>query len=192
VKEQFLIISILLTLIAIVPYVTDIIKGATKPNLVSWITWTILASVVCVAQWMGGQPIAAVFSGSVAIETLSVVLLGLRHGYVRYTSLDVACQVGAGVGLALWWMFDSAAVAVAAMVAIDLAGAIPTIRHAWLSPAEETWSTYALSGVGAIFGFFALTRFNWISVPYVLYVVLINIVFVWVIKFSRHRTNAPI
>ena len=43
VRQDFLIASILLTLVAIVPYVSDIMKGTTKPNLVSWMTWTMLA-----------------------------------------------------------------------------------------------------------------------------------------------------
>ena len=146
--------------------------------------------IVTVAQWYGGQPVAAAFSGSVCIETLCVVLLGLRHGYVKYTPFDVFCQIGAAVGLVLWWIFNSAAVAVAAMVAIDFIGALPTIRHAWLSPAEETFSTYALSGAGAVFGLCALSTYNWVDVPYVLYVVIINVVFVAVILVSRARATA--
>lgn len=173
-KTFFLVLSVVFTLTCIAPYARDILKERTKPNLVSWTTWTLLTSVATLAAWSAGERAAAIFTGSAALETLLIVLLGLSRGYVKYTVFDIVCQLGALAGFILWWIFNSPAVAVVASVGIDLVGALPTVHHAWLKPNEETVSTYALAAVGGFFALLALTSYNWTSLPYAVYVVVIN------------------
>ncbi len=108
------------------------------------------------------------------LETLSVVMLGLRHGYVKYTWFDIGCQLAAVVGIILWQICNSPAIGVVAAVTIDFIGALPTFRHAWLEPGEETWLTYGLSCLGSVFALGALTDYNWISMPYAVYLVVVN------------------
>lgn len=174
-KIGFLIISVILTVTAVLPYIKDILKGSTRPNLVSWITWTLLTIVATAAAWAAGERIAALFTASVALETLTIVILGIKKGYVKYTPFDVICQIGALLGFLLWWLFNSPAIAVVASVVIDLIGSLPTIRHAWRNPEEETLFTYELSSLGSFFALLALSTYNWVSLPYVLYVIGINI-----------------
>lgn len=188
-KTTFLVLSVIFTLICIIPYARDILKGQTKPNLVSWITWTILTSVATVAAWSAGEHTAAIFTGSAAIETLAVVLLGLHRGYVTYAPFDVACQLGAITGFVLWWVFNSPAVAVVAAVIIDLIGALPTVRHAWINPQEETSLTYALAAVGGAFALLALGSYTWTNLPYAVYVVAINAVTVIAIALSPRQMH---
>lgn len=186
-KAVFLALAVLVTVLAVLPYLRDILAGRTKPNLVSWITWTLLTGVATVAEIAAGEYVAAIFTGAAVLETLSVVVLGLRRGFVKYTPFDVACQTGAIVGFILWWLFNSPAVAVLAAVAIDLIGALPTVRHSWLAPFEETWMTYALSGLGGVFALLALSTYNWTSLPYAIYIVLINILMTATIIVSSRR-----
>jgi hypothetical protein len=94
------------------------------------------------------------------IETAAVVILGLRYGFVTYTRLTFNCQIAAVVGLILWQIFNSSGIAVFANVSIDLIGALPTFRHSWQKPFEETWSAYALSGVGGFEALFAIESYN--------------------------------
>jgi hypothetical protein len=185
-KSFFLAISVLVTLVAVLPYLKDIVKGTTKPNLVSWITWTLLTGVATIAELVAGEQVAAIFTGAACLETLAVVLFGLNKGFVKYTAFDVWCQIGALTGFVLWWLFNSPAVAVMAAVTIDLIGALPTVRHSWLAPGEETWQTYALSGLGGFFALLALTTYNWTSLPYAVYIVLINVLMTLVIIGRKH------
>ena len=183
----FLIISAILTVAAVVPYILDIRKGLTKPNLVSWITWTLLTGIATAAQISAGELVAATFSGSAVLGTALVVIFGLRHGYVKYARFDVVCQIAAVVGIILWQLFDSPAIGVIAAVTIDFIGALPTIRHAWNKPGEETWQTFGIAGVGGIFGIAALTTFNLVTLPYAIYIILINFSFVAIILKQRKR-----
>jgi hypothetical protein len=61
-----------------------------------------------------------------------------------------------------------------ASVTIDFIGAIPTIRHSWIAPGEETWPTYAMAGIGGGLAILALNSYNATSLTYAVYIVLIN------------------
>jgi hypothetical protein len=159
-KILFLVFATVITVGAVLPYVRDILKGTTKPNIVSWITWTMITGIATAAEIAGHQYVTAIFTAAAMLETASVVAFGLRYGYVKYTRFDVVCQIGAIVGLILWQLFNSPSIGVVASVIIDFIGVLPTVRHSWHRPNEETWSTFALSAVGGVFGVLALTSYN--------------------------------
>jgi hypothetical protein len=190
-KIFFLILATAITLVSVIPYLRDILKGTTKPNLVSWITWTLLTGIATAAQISAHEYVAAIFTGSATIETTAVVVFGLRHGFVKYSRFDVVCQLAAIVGIILWQIYNSPALAVIASVTIDFIGALPTIRHSWLKPHEETWSAFALAALGAVFGILALSTYNWVSLPYAVYIVGANLLIVSIIILrTRNMKNA--
>jgi hypothetical protein len=106
----------------------------------------------------------------------------------KYTPFDAASQVGALFGFVAWWLFDDPLAAVVLVVVIDLLACLPTFEHSWLRPLEETWPTFALSGLGGFFALLALESYNWSSVTYPAYIVAINVALVAVIV-SRRRVH---
>jgi len=180
-KDIFLVLAGVITIASVVPYIRDIISGHTKPDIVSWITWTLLTGIATIAEIADGEYRTAIFTGTAVIETLSIVVLGIKYGHTKYTMFDVICQIGALFGFVLWAIFNSPAAAVIFSATIDFIGALPTVRHSWLKPNEETWITYAMAGAGGVFAIFALTAYNWSSLTYAVYIVLINAVFTFVI-----------
>lgn len=184
-KTLFLVLATVVTVGSVVPYLRDILKGTTRPNIVSWITWTLLTGIATAAEIAAHEYATAIFTGAAAVETGLVVVLGLRHGYVKYTSFDVVCQIAAIVGIILWQVFNSPVIGVVGAVAIDFVGALPTFRHSWLDPSEETWQTYALAGLGGAFAVAALTDYNWISLPYAVYIIAVNVVLSGIIVKRR-------
>ena len=97
------------------------------------------------------------------------------------------CQVGALAGLVLWLVFNSPSVAVIATVTIDAIGVIPTFKHSWLKPHEETWSTFALSSLGGFCTVLAVDQWVVTAVAYPLYIVIANLFLAVVIFWSPHR-----
>lgn len=191
-KEIFLVLATVITVAGVIPYCIDILKEKTKPNLVSWITWTLLTLIATAAALSAEEYVAAIFTGAAAIETGLVVVLGLfKRSYVKYSLFDVICQISALIGIVLWQIFDSPGIAVVATVVIDLIGALPTIRHSYQKPDEETWITFALAGLGGVFGVLALETYNLINLPYALYIVMINVITVAVILLSKKRKRSP-
>jgi hypothetical protein len=187
-KNVFLIVSVVLTLGSVIPYMIDTVRRKTKPNIVSWMTWSLLTGIATAAAISAGEIVAAVYTGVATLGTFVVVLLGVKYGHFRYTRFDVACQAAAVVGIVIWQIFNSPGLGVVAAVTVDFVGALPTLRHAWLKPSEETWQTYAIGAVGGLFAVLALSTYNWVNTPYAAYIVLANTVLP-VIIISRRRAG---
>lgn len=169
-KDVLLFVSGLLSLISIFPYARDILKGQTRPNITTWLTWTILSGIATAAQIAAHEYRSAVFSGAITFQVFVIVLLGLKYGYAKYSKFDWVCQISALVGLLLWWLLNSPLIALIAAVVIDLIGALPTVRHSLLKPQEETASSYVLATVSALFAILALTNYSVTSLLYVSYI----------------------
>ena len=186
-KTAIIVLSSIITVASVIPYLIGIVRGKTKPRIVSWFTWTLLTGIACAASFADGQIPAAILMLCASIETALIVVLGFKHGDRKFEKLDIVCQIAALAGLGLWWIFDSPALAVWAAVIIDLIGAVPTIKHSWQKPHEETWITFALAAVGG--GLTLLIAGEWkaTAVAYPLYILVINVVLAAIILFSPHR-----
>lgn len=185
----FIIISSILTVAAVIPYIRDILRRKTKPRVVSWFTWSLLGGISAAASFAAHQYPAAILSTFSGIECLTIVILGFKNGDKHFELFDVGCQIGAFVGLILWWIYNSPAIAIVAAILIDFIAGLPTLRHAWRRPNEETWTTYALSGLGAAFTLAAVNDYMITSAANPIYLVLINATFTAVILFRRKQTG---
>lgn len=170
--------SSVLALAATIPYVRDIVRGRTKPRLVSWLVWSVLLGISSAAAFATRQLPAGVLSLCDALACALVVLLGYKHGHRTLGRLDVACLLGAGMALGLWGLVKSAAVAVVVVVVTDFLGAIPTFRHSWLRPYEETWMAFALSGLSGAVTLLAANFAVLTAIVYPLYILVANFIIV--------------
>jgi hypothetical protein len=132
------------------------------------------------------------------IGTGLTLMLGLKYGTAKFTRLDIFCQIGAVVGLVLWWYFDSPSVGIVAVVTIDFIAAVPTLYHSWLKPQEETWQTFLVLVVASTLTITVLNQFSIASLSYPVYLLFINLAVVAVvvsrrlnkgIKLSRRTTH---
>lgn len=172
---------------SLVPYIIDIIKKRTKPNVVSWFTWTILSSIATAAAFAAHEPKTAGLALAYAIMTILVVVLSFKYGKAKFTLFDGFCQLGAVAGLALWLIFNSPTIALVAVVVIDFIGVLPTIRHSWADPAEETWQSFAIGTLAEILILISLTTFNINSLLYPIYLVLADGAVAVVVIYRRKQ-----
>lgn len=191
--DEFLaIIAALLAALSTIPYLIDIVRGKTKPNIVSWFTWTMLTIISGSAALAADEPKTALLLYGNSVCTGLVVIFGLRYGYVRFTRFDVLCQVGALFGLAFWLAFNSPVIGIIIPIIIDFIGLMPTLRHAWHKPGEETWQTFAIGTVASTLTVVALTRYNVVSLLFPLYIILANSVIVSTVIYRRKRQGLPL
>lgn len=149
IRAAVLAVSAALTLCAAIPYIRDILRGTTRPRVASWAVWASATGIGAAAALSRGQWLAGLFLGACAAEDAAVAVLGWRHGDRGIGWLDGACAAGAAAGLVLLVLVRAPVQAAAAAVAVDLAAGIPTVRHAWAAPHEETWSEFAWCGLAA-------------------------------------------
>lgn len=170
-KEVFAILGAVIVLFCTLPYVIDVVKRKTRPNIVTWTIWTVLIGIGAAALFASHDYNAAWLLVGDAIATLAVVIVGLRYGTAKLDRFDIICLIGALVGVALWLVFNSPIIAIVATIVIDLIGTIPMVRHSYHHPEEETYITFALGIVATIFTLSSLSdyRFSaWIYPAYLL------------------------
>ena len=173
-KEALAIIGALLILGSPLPYIIDIVKGKTKPNIVTWFTWSLLTGIAAAALFAEGQPRAGQLLVADTAGTLAIVLFGLRHGIAKLDWIDGLLQLGAIVGLVLWLVFNSPMIAIVMTITVDLLATIPTLRHSWSEPDEETTITFVLCAVAALLTLLSLKTYDVSGWIYPVYLLLNN------------------
>lgn len=184
-KTALSIIAGLIATFSTVPYLIDIVKRKTKPNIVSWFTWTLLTAIATAAAFASHAPRAAILTLGSSICTFLVVALGLKYGIAKLSLFDGLCQAGAVVGLILWLIFNSPAIALAFSIVIDFIAALPTIRHSWLKPAEETWQTFMFGVVASIITLVSLSEYTFANLAFPAYLLFGNGLLVATVTYRR-------
>lgn len=173
-QNLLLTISATLMLVAVVPYLIDVVRKKTKPRIVTWTIWTVLMAIAGFAALDAGATASAVVSFTSAFTTSLVVILGYKNSDKTFTKLDIFSFSGALVGLGLWWAFNSPLIAIVMSVLVDLIGAIPTVWHAYKKPQEETASSYVLYSLSAMVALFAIPEFSIAAVLVPVYLMIID------------------
>lgn len=177
------IIAGLIAVLATLPYIFDTVKNKTHPNIITWFTWTLLNGITALAAFSGGATQTAIFATGGALCTGAVTVAGLKHGIKKYNSFDITCQILAIIGVILWRISNNPSVAISFNIAADMIGVLPTYRHAWQLPHQETWQTFFYGVISSLIGILSVEKFNYLSVAYPAYLLLSDMSLVIVIKY---------
>jgi len=188
-KDVLSVVAAIIMLLSTIPYIVDIVKGKTKPNIVTWFVWSVLIGIGAAALFAENQVPAALLLLGDGIATFAVVLFGLKHGKAKLDAFDAGCFIGAIVGLILWLIFDSPMIAVVATIVIDLIGTMPTIRHSWFHPEEETVITFALGVIATTLTLISLPSYEFAAWIYPAYLLLSNGLLVVTIQHGHDLAN---
>jgi hypothetical protein len=178
-------LSGVVSLAGVIPYLLATYKGTTRPNVVTWFTWTLLNIINTAAACSDGAWQTALYAGAATIGTGLIVIFGLRHGVKKYTTFDIACQVIALLGIPLWLTTAQPALAIGLLLIVDFAGGLPTLRHAWQAPHEETWQTFVASLVAGVLILISLERYDFIAIALPLYIFLFDLAIIITIFYRR-------
>lgn len=186
-REVIAIVGGLIVLAGMVPYIIDTIKGKTKPNVVSWSTWTLLTAIATFAALSEGALTTAILSASSALATLSVAVLGFKRGLKHYTFFDGACQIAALIGVILWQITKQPELAVAIVVTTDLIAALPTFRHAWREPSAETWQAFAAGELGSVLVLATVQQISFVALAYPIWLTVANTITLVIIMYRKPK-----
>jgi hypothetical protein len=186
-RADLVFIAGIITLISPLPYIHDSLQGKTHPNLVTWSTWTLINGIYAATAWSTGARQTAIFMSAATLATFAILLSGIKYGLKRYTRFDVYCQAAALLGLVLWQVTNSPAIAVVFNLAADFAGLLPTIRHAWKAPQAETWQTFVIAMVASALTLLSIQKPTFISLAPPIYIFLADITMTSIILTRRPR-----
>jgi hypothetical protein len=174
-RDGLLVLSALVTVAAAIPYTVKVLNKQTKPRVVSWFNWSLLTGISAAAALADKQYPSAVLSLAACAECMAIVIFGLKLGDRRFEIFDVACQAGAIIGLVLWIVFNSPLIAIVASAAIDFIAGLPTMKHIWQKPREESPSVFILSATGAALALAAVRHPHLSGLVMPTYITLVNL-----------------
>lgn len=160
-KELLAAAAILLTFAMYVPYVRSIRAGRTKPHPLSWVTWTLVAFVVFLAQLADRGGAGAWPIGVSGLLTAYVAVLGYRNrtdgASTRADWLFFAISLAA---LPCWLLTSDPLIAVVLLTGVELAGFGPTFRFAFSNPESERVGFYSLGALRNMLAVAALEHYS--------------------------------
>jgi hypothetical protein len=157
-----------------VPYVRDIMRGATRPHRGTWLIWGVLAIVVLLSQRADGASWSLVMAGAQAVLTCLVFVLAIRMGEGGLAASDAILIAIAGGGVAGWLLVEEPVVATACVIVADIIGAAMMVPKVYRDPGSETLVTFALASAGGALAAGAVGMVDVSLLAYPVYYCLIN------------------
>jgi hypothetical protein len=177
----------IITLVSILPYIVDILRGLTRPNLVTWWLWTLNGGILAFAQYTAGASWTLVVVVAATISTAMVAVLAVPFGQRDYGLFDAVCLVMALTALGGWWWTKDPLAAIVLAVVAEIFAVSPTIAKIWHAPETETPSTFWLTAFATILSMIASTKFDLANLLFPVYFIAVNTLIAVMATRGRRR-----
>jgi hypothetical protein len=179
----------IITLLAIFPYIRDILRGLTRPNLVTWSLWTLNGSILAFAQYAAGASWTLAVVVGATISTAMVTLLAVPFGQRAYGLFDAVCLVMALAAMGGWWWTKDPLAAIVLGVLAEIFAVAPTIAKIYRAPETETPSTFWLTAFATILSMIASTKFDLANLLFPIYFIVVNTLIAVMATRGRRRAS---
>lgn len=136
-------------------YFKGVLYDGTKPRMASWAAWFTANVVFAVVAFGEGSMIAASINTAAVLGNALIIGASIRRGVsVRPSDItDWACLV-ASVACMLTVLIMPESKILGALLAMlaNIIATVPTLRHAWSTPHEETWQLFAANVFANLLG----------------------------------------
>ncbi|HSE60849.1 MAG TPA: hypothetical protein VLA88_00985 [Candidatus Saccharimonadales bacterium] len=122
-----------------------------------------------------------------AVLQLVVFILSFKYGVGGLGKLDVACLIGAFMGIAGWIITDNPVVALYLSIFAELMGWLPLFKKVYAQPKTENTLSWVIGTVAAFVNLFALTSWHITMSLYPLYIFATQAILVLLLVFPGVR-----
>lgn len=170
--RHFVILGAVIGSLGIGLYLRDTIRGATRPNRVTWLMWSVAPLLAFAVELREGVGLQSLMTFTVGFLPLLVFLASFhnRQGYWRIGLLDYLCGAVSALGLAVWLGTRHGTVAIVASIASDALAALPTLLKSWRAPESESVSAYLSSTLNALLTLLTITSWTTAYVAFPAYI----------------------
>lgn len=175
---------------ALIPYIIDTIKGTTKPERAAFLIWSVLGGIAFASQYASGAGASLWMVGLQTIGVVIVFALSIKHGEGGIVKRDMIALVLAALGLVLWYFTSRAYYALFITILVDAIGAVLVLFKAYYDPESETLSTWIFSGLSGLLALVSVGKLDWILMAYPMYIFLINFCTTTAILMGKRRLKS--
>ena len=145
----------------IVPYLLAMVKGTTRPNIISWFLWTVIQGIIVIAQFTSGASWSIVIPIASGIGNCVVLAFAIAgYGYKRFEAVDVASLLLAAAAMIFWALTSNPLTAILCAVLADAISYVPTLFKTYRDRYSETAVYWAGLVTADLLALVATTRFD--------------------------------
>lgn len=156
-------------------------KGEAKPHRTTRFVILVITVVATISLFAQHDRVAIWLIGIASVFSMVIFLLSLKYGMGGWAKKDIFCLLIALGGIVLWQTTKDPALALYASIASDLTGMVPTLIKTFRLPHTEVWTVFFLDTLAAGLNLLAVNRWVVQEFSYPLYIVLINLVMVFLV-----------
>jgi hypothetical protein len=138
-------ISAAISLTGVFAYIRDMIRGKSKPNLVTWGLWAfapLIATGAALSIGADRWSTVRIFMSGFGPLLVFISAFLVKQGYWKLSKFDYACGLLSVIALVAWVGAHSPVLAILLAAIADLFACLPTLIKAWKYPETETFYTY--------------------------------------------------
>lgn len=182
--REIVYLSILISIPGCFFLVRDILRGKTKPNLVSWFFWTLAPFVGVFLQLEAGAGLSAlpVFLAGFVPLIIFLVAISNENSYWKIKTFDIFCGIFSLIALILWILTHKSDISIFFAILSDGLAAVPTLIKSWKFPETETAVGYIPGILNNILGLLIIKNWDFSIYSFGIYFILLNttlVLFIW-------------
>ncbi|MDQ5952098.1 MAG: hypothetical protein QG626_225 [Patescibacteria group bacterium] len=184
-----------LQLAAIPSYLKDILKGNTRPNIVSWALWTLIQVIgiwVMVTSPDGFSWSLVLLAAATFNTSAVVVLCFLGYGSKEFGRIELICLILALIAIGLWVTVKNSTLTLTFDILADLVAATPTLVKTWKEPRSEAVVPWVMVSAAAFLGALSTTIVDVENLALPIYLGVINGLIALIAYAGQRRTPPPV
>jgi hypothetical protein len=154
------ILSALVFLAGDVPYLSDTIKGKTKPHRITWGVVTLLNVIGFANQWASGASNSLWLFGAGVLMVGAIFIASLWKGVGGHTRQDMVSLTISLIGVGLWLIFDSPLLSILANILVAAVALLPSYAKAKRAPETETGIAWIGGAVSSLLAAISVGELN--------------------------------
>lgn len=158
------ILSGIIAFLASIPYIIDIVKGNTKPQRMAWVIFITLSGISFFAQMAEGATNSLWFPLVLFVQSIIIFGLTLKYGVGGASKFDIFSLVLAIAIMLVWFITNSAALAIICGVAVNTIGKALVAVKVYKLPHTEYVPTWVWSAVASVLAVIAVGELDWILI----------------------------
>ena len=168
-------------------YSISIVRHKTTPNRATWLIFSLVGLLIFSSYYSLGARETIWVALGYAIGPFVIFLLSIKFGTGGWSSFDKLCLLGASTSLVLWWLFNSALIALLINILIDFFGILPTIKKSYLDPTSEEGLPWFITFISCVLNIFAIQVWKFEIWIYPVYMLITNGAIVFILYFFKYK-----